>query len=194
MKGFQLLSTVALLLIVASACKKNTDKKETGDDNSIFYDGKSYNIEKGLIWDYKEMSYSSHYSQSYFLKNGKEFASWSTQDLLPDDPPISIYYMLSSPGTDKFRTGTFKCYFSPDYFQWFRDNKDDLKNEFFSTSGYVNFDANGDREISQDEIHTVIGGTITVTADYTEYNLELSNGKKVTGRNAASFVKTLPPA
>lgn len=37
MKGFRLLSTVALLLIVASACKKDTDEKETKD--GILYDG-----------------------------------------------------------------------------------------------------------------------------------------------------------
>lgn len=102
--------------------------------------------------------------------------------------------MLSSPGTDKFQTGTFKCYFSFDYYQWFIDHENDLKNEFFCTSGYVCFDANGDRKISQDEILNVIGGTITVTEDHTEYNLELDNGKRVTGRNSASFAKTLPPS
>lgn len=192
MNRFRLLWTAAILLIVASACKKDTDEKKAGD--GILYDGGNYKIEKGLIWDYKDISYSSHYSQSYYLLNGTEFASWGERNLLPSDPPISLYYVLSSPGTDKFQTGTFKCYFSFDYFQWFKDRKDELKNEFFCTSGYVCFDANGDGRITYDEIHNVIGGTITVTDDRAEYNLELDNGKKVTGRNSASFTKTLPPS
>ncbi len=184
-----------LLLLMASACKKDKGEDQGGDENQIVYDGQKYNIEKGLIWDYSSMFFSSHYTQSYYLKNGKEFASWGNQNLGPNDPPITVYYVLSSPGTSEFQNGVFKVYFSHDYATWQVDGLPaNMKNEFIAVAVYVCFDANGDRKITDEEIFRGTSGTIKVTDSYTEYNMELENGKKVTGRNTATFTKTLPPA
>lgn len=194
MRTFQLLATAFLLLLVAAACKKDKGDEKEGD-NYLVYEGNKYNIEKGLIWDYREHFFSTHYTQSYYLKNGMEFASWGTQTLGPNDPPITLYYVLSSPGTSQFQNGVFKCYYSDDYAQWqINGLPGAMKSEFLCVAGYVCFDANGDRKITSEEVFRVFGGTVTVTDTYTEYNMELENGKKVTGRNAASFTKTLPPA
>lgn len=184
-----------LLLLVINACKKNKDEKKDGGENLLVYDGNKYNIEKGLIWDYGDNFFSSHYSHSYYLKNGMEFASWGTQTLGPNDPPITLYYVLSSPGTSKFQNGVFKCYYSDNYADWqINGLPNDMKNEFLCIAGYVCFDANADRKITSEEVFRVFGGTVTVTDSYTEYNLELENGKRLTGRNSASLTKTLPPS
>lgn len=191
MRKFLLVCAASLLF---TACKKDNeeDKQKEGD---IQYNGGSYNIEKGLIWDYKDNFFSTHYTQSYYLKNGREFASWGSQELGPDDPPITLYYILSSPGTASFQNGVFKCVYNENYSDWQIDGlPDNLKNEFLCTSGYVCFDANNDKRITAEETFRVFGGTLTLTDTYAEYNLELENGKKVTGRNSATFTKTLPPA
>src|SRR5690606_24434277 len=69
MRTFRLLMPAFLLLLMASACKKDKGEDQGGDENQIVYDGQKYNIEKGLIWDYSSMFFSSHYTQSYYLKN-----------------------------------------------------------------------------------------------------------------------------
>ncbi len=182
-----------MAVLVFIACKK--DKDEGPTDGQLQYDGGKYNIEKGLIWDYGDYYFSSHYTQSYFLKNGMEFASWGNQELQPNDPPITLFYVLSSPGTASFQNGVFKCYYNEDYADWqINGLPDQLKNEFLCTAGYVCFDANNDKKITESERFRVFGGTLTITDSYTEYNLELENGKKVTGRNSATFTKTLPPS
>lgn len=195
MRTFRLLGTAFLLLLVAAACKKDKGEEKGEDDGQLVYDGSKYNIEKGLVWDYADNFFSTHYSQSYYLKNGKEFSSWGTQTLGPNDPPITVYYVLCSPGTSKFQNGVFKYYHSLDYASWQVDGLPEaMKNEFLCVAGYVCFDANGDRKIAADEAFRVSSGTVTVTDSYTEYNLELENGKKLTGRNSASLTKTLPPS
>jgi len=183
------------MLLVAGACKKDKGGDEGEGEGQLVYDGNKYNIEKGLIWDYRDHFFSTHYSQSYFLKNGMEFASWGTQTLLPGDPPITLSYVLCSPGTSKFQNGVFKYYHSLDYAAWQVDGLPEaMKSEFLCVSGYVCFDADGDRKITAAETFKVSSGTVTVTDSYTEYNLLLENGKKVTGRNSASYTKTLPPS
>ena len=195
MRKTKMLAVIVMMMIALGACKKDkgSDKKEEGE-GQLVYDGNKYSIKKGLIWDYGDMIYSTHYSQSYFLKNGSEFASWGEHSLGPDDAPITLFYMLSSPGTAQFKNGTFKAYYNVNYADWqINGLPDNMKNEYLLTSGYVGYDANGDRKISTNETFNVVGGTLTVTDSYTEYNLELENGKKVTGRNTAALTKTLPP-
>jgi hypothetical protein len=190
MRTFLFICAAALSL---TSCKK--DKADEPEEGQLHYDGGTYNIEKGLIWDYKDHIFSSHYTQSYYVKNGMEFSSWGTQTLGPNDPPITLYYMLSSPGTASFKNGTFKCIYSQNYADWqINGLPNELKNEFLCTAGYVCFDANNDKKITSNEIFRVFGGTLTVTDTYTEYHFELENGKAVSGRNSAAFTKTLPPS
>lgn len=178
------LSIFFLLIGIAVSCKDS----DGGDPvpaltNAVEYNGKTYNLLDGLIFDYGAFGLGTnnnltHYNYDFAVVNGEIKQVNGVYD--EDNVTAGIWVELYSPGTDSFEPGTFT------YMDEKNMTESAIANKyFFKNASFLAVEEQGYTFLY------VKGGTVKVSGtanNYTlEYDMVLEDGKPLKG----SFSRSL---
>lgn len=172
----KLLYSLGLLGLLATASCKDDDGAATPVSGDITFEGKAYTGKKGMLFDFGNDG--SHYNYDFVVVD----AVIVPTDLVTGELNAKFFFWpeLYSPGTDKFRTGTFNYNESPaasDY--------------YFNVADLV-VDSNNDGKLtSADQAYVAEGGTITVSGTASKYTMSfditMEGGKKLKGAYTGEY-------
>lgn len=170
----KLLYLAAALALLATASCKDDEGGPPPVTDAIMFDGKGYNGEKGLVFDYGDDG--EYYNYDFMVAD----ANITMEDLEADqiDATFLMYAELFSLGTESFRTGTFTS---------------GAGENLYYTNIQLIVDTNNDGMLSsEDQLYDVQNGDFTVAGgtgtNYTlTFDLTVAGGKKLTGTYSGNF-------
>ena len=116
------------------------------------------------------------------------------------DPPLTLKFFLSSPNSTSLKEGDYAFIMEDyvfnsgmDYTKWHEEWFSAVNGKSVMSDVQIGFDENSDGTIEPGEVHRLTGGKINFSGNQMEFDLTLTNGKKLRGRSAASYTKTYPP-
>jgi len=179
-----------LLLILAGVflMSCNEDEDDNTPEDVITYDGVSYAMKDGVIYDYGAATpyiVPTHYNYDFVITDAslvkKTESDGDTYWSIGDETTFGVYIELYSPGTSSFKTGTFE------YLEWHDDvTQADFDGKYFFSDAEVILISNN-TEIE----YEATGGTVKVLGSGLEYTLDfdlvLNNGKTLKGNYSGLF-------
>jgi len=174
----------------------NKDKEDPKPaTNEITYNSTKYTLDESLMIKYGSFSVygdeDTHVNNDFYIANGNIDYNNSTGNVEEINGNLAIHAELASPGATEFKTGTFN------YIDGSNDNslseaqlEAKYKNKPFFEAG-IYIDTNGNGLMSDETPVKANGGTIKVSGSNNTYTLDfdltLTNGKTLKGRNASTF-------
>ena len=166
----KILTIILLSLIIFAGCKK--DSKESTFNNYIKYDGKTYDLDKGLIENWGQWDEDEAYNLDlYLISSGITLIESGDDWDIASGKGHGIYFEMYASSSTQLDNGTY------DYDAWGWEA---------GTFDYgwvsINYDvALDDAEIDQD----IEGGTVTINKSGDTYEITINctdeDGKSVTG-------------
>ncbi len=162
-----LLTTIVLILSLGLiGCKDNSSGSGSDADNSFEYDGETYTLRAGAIFDYGEFDGFINYD---FILTEED------EDFESEDEEINseyyIYFWLESLGEGSFNGGTFN----------YDDSGEAEESHLYA--GELAFVTSGN--VEEAEEFGITGGSVEVDIDGSTYTLvfdvTLDNGEDLTG-------------
>lgn len=171
MKIEKILTTVVLIAIIFTGCKKDKNNEESLS-NYVTYNGTKYAVDKGILENFGQFEEGGAYNLDlYLVSNGITFLESNNEITGVSGQGHGIYFEMYTSGPTQLDNGTYN------YDYW---------SETASTFDYgwvnINYDASTNiAEIDQD----IEGGTVVVTKTGDVYEITINctdeDGKSVTG-------------
>jgi hypothetical protein len=171
---------VGVLALLATASCEDDDAKPASAP--ITFDGKGYTAQKGFAFDFGPDLAETHYNYDFALVDQPNVTLGDLEDAEQIDAKFLFYAELFSPGSDKFRTGTFT----------YDAQGTEVEGDFYFNQSNLIVDSNNDGKLSElDTTYDPQAGTVTVSGSANNYTLSLDltmvGGKKLTGSYSGNF-------
>lgn len=176
-KTLQIFTVLACSLLLITGCKDSGTEADpdSNSDNNFLYDGKTYSLESGIIYDYGEGTTGFRNYDFLLTEKQENFEDESEEADINSD--YYIYFWLESLGASSFTGGTFNFDDSDEAdashlydgaLIFIIDASEEDFEEYFVTAGSVDVSISGD----------------TYTLDF---DVTLNNNKTLVGKFSYDF-------
>jgi|GEM_PF-6658279 len=176
-KALHIFTVLAFSFLLFTNCKESSTvaDPDSNTDNNFLYDGKTYSLESGIIYDYGEGT-TGFRNYDFILTEKQENFEDSSEDA-DINSDYYVYFWLESLGANSFMGGTFNF-----------DDSDEAEASHLYDGALVIIINASEEEFEE---HFVTAGSVDVTISGDTYTLDfdvtLNNNKTMVGKFSYDF-------
>lgn len=163
-----------LPIVLLNGCKESGTDSDSKSDNNFEYDGKTYALEAGVIFDYGVESEGFRNYDFILTEKVEDFDELNESEEEELNSDYFVYFWLESLGESSFTGGTFNF-----------DDSEEAETSHLYSSELTFLSGN------EEEYFEAISGKVNVSIDGDTYTLDfditLDNGKKMVGKFSYDF-------